>query len=134
MHDEELLRQVVPGDERGQPGRHGVEVLARRRPEHLPGPFPAADRPLRVEREPDVRLAQPSFEGPYLVEERRPAGLDVQQQQRPPAPGGGEVLGDDLGRDPDPVGRRPGPGRACATTAMSSSAGSGSRRAAPAPA
>src|ERR687898_2268211 len=81
MHHEQLLRQIVAADQSGQPARDLVDGrgvggadLLRRQQRRL-------HAPLGVERQADVRLAQPALQRLRLLEERRVAGLDVEQQQ-----------------------------------------------------
>ena len=51
-------------------------------PSRLAGDPSPADDPLRIDREVDVGLDQPLAQGPDLVGELRPAGLDVEDQAR----------------------------------------------------
>ena len=95
VDQEQLLREIVARAQLREPRRGGVHLARVDAPDHLAGDLAGTDAPLRVEREAHVRLAQPPLQPRRLVEEVRAAGLDVEQQEHPVAPGGAQVAVDD---------------------------------------
>ena len=82
VHDQQLLGQVVALDQ-GRQVRPGlVHDRCVGRADHLARDLVPAHAPLRVERQPHVRLAQVRLIGAHLVHEPCPARLDVENQQR----------------------------------------------------
>jgi len=126
--EEELLRQVVVLYDLRHVGLDVVHDPGRGRPDHRPRGLAGGQAPLGVERDPDVRLAQPAGIRVHLAHERRVARLDVEDEQGVRSPGRRQVA--PISSDDWRARYRPStPGAAWAIVAMSSIAGSTGRSA-----
>lgn len=100
--NEHLLGQVRGRDDRCEVAGHVVDRPAVGVAVGPAGNLASCHRPLGVEGNADIGLTQVLREGLDLVEEGRPTGLDVQQQEGVVFAGGSQPVVDDRVRLPVP--------------------------------
>ena len=88
MDEQQLLRQPALLHDLRELGADLIDDARVDRPDDLARDLALADVPLGVQRQRDVRLAQPLRQPPRLGEEAGAAGLDVEDEQRVDAAGG----------------------------------------------
>jgi hypothetical protein len=83
VEHQQLLRQDGVAGEVGEPGGHRVHLVDPHRADLLQRPLVRPQPPLRVQRQPDVRLAQQLLVAAGLGQEVGAAGLQVEQHVHP---------------------------------------------------